>query len=167
MILSASSLLEHQDHRSDRPSVLDQTKEDRGGDIIRDISDDLDQTARTGRGKIISQHIPGNDLHPVIPGKTVLQNTDQTRIDFESDHTTGLLCQFGSQYSQTCTDFHYSLVSCRCNQSSDPTDDVHILEKRLTQPLARTDVILSKGLSYGVHERLFARPATISRCEIK
>ena len=56
--------LEHQHHRGDRPPELEQTKEYRGGNMVGDIADDLDLPARRGRGKIVSQHIPWNDLHP-------------------------------------------------------------------------------------------------------
>lgn len=63
-------LLKHQDHGGYRSSVFKQSKKDGAGNVIGDISDNLDFSFLADRGKIEFQDIHFKDIHPLASRET-------------------------------------------------------------------------------------------------
>ena len=95
-------------------------------DGIRKVRDDL-----TEFREIYFRSITGNDLNIFNLIKTVMQNSDQSRVKFNYNYFFCLLCKPLCKVSDTCTDFKDNVIRIQISSSYYPVQIACIDQKML------------------------------------
>jgi hypothetical protein len=127
--------LESQDGAGDHLPAQDEFFQERGGDVERQITDDLDLSAR-GAGFLAEIGfedilVEERDVLDSLMDKAILQDLSQSGIFFDSDHMADRPGQGKSQGSQARTDFHDHRFGFEVRPVKDLTYDGRITQKVL------------------------------------
>src|SRR6476646_7118963 len=93
--------------------------EDRGGDVVRDVSVDVKSWCTCGLGKIQLQYIrlDQRNVGPILCSAADLRC--EWRIDLNGDHTPGARRKKLRHFSVACADFEPGLIGAHVKRAGD------------------------------------------------